>query len=105
QIGGHPRYAAQYVLPEHVLSAPFSEDLIFATGWVDLGQHLVQVWRWVEEVLLGYDLQNVGLAKSSLAKAKQAVASWIGADGYASRLSEGEASFLAQASGKDDVTH
>jgi hypothetical protein len=105
QVGGHPRYAAAYVLPEHLRPGPFSEELIFATGWVDLGQHLVQVWRWVEEILLEYQLQNVGLAKSSLEKAKEAVASWLSADVCAQRLNEAEVAFLAQVSEKNEVPH
>jgi len=39
QVGGHPRFAAAYVLPEHLRPGPFSEEVIFAAGWVDLGQH------------------------------------------------------------------
>lgn len=59
QVGGHPRYAAAYVLPEHVRVGPFSEAVIFAAGWLDLGQHLVQVWRWVEEILQMYNLMEL----------------------------------------------
>lgn len=103
QVGGHPRYAAAYVLPEHLRPGPFSEQVILATGWVDLGQHLVQIWKWVEDVLVEYDLGQVGLAKSSLAKAKDAVASWLSADMCASLLTEAESSFLAQASAKPDA--
>lgn len=54
QVGGHPRFAAGYVLPEHVRKGPLSDSVVFAAGWVDLGQHLVQVWRWVEEILQTY---------------------------------------------------
>ena len=110
EVGGHPRYAAAYVLPEHALPqhvgpGPFSEEFILATGWLDLGQHMVQVWRWVEDILLEYGLLNVGIAKSSLDGAKQTVASWLSADACAPRLSEAEVAFLAQASGKDEVQH
>jgi hypothetical protein len=105
QVGGHPRYAAAYVLPEHLRPGPFTEAVILATGWVDLGQHLVRIWRWVEEILVEYDLSEVGLAKSSLEKAKTAVALWVSADACAARLTEAEASFLAQASAACDVVH
>jgi hypothetical protein len=105
QVGGHPRYAASYVLPEHLQPPPSSEQLVFATGWVDLGQHLVQIWRWVEEILREYEFLSVGLAKSSLEKAKQAVGSWLNADVCAPRLTEAEVLFLAQVSGKNEVPH
>ena len=45
QVGGHPRYAAAYVLPEHLRIGRFSHQVILAEGWVDLGQHLVAMWR------------------------------------------------------------
>jgi hypothetical protein len=53
QVGGHPRFAGGHVLPEHFRLGPLSDAAIFAAGWVDLAQHLVQVWRWVEEILAG----------------------------------------------------
>ncbi len=105
QVGGHPRYGAAYVLPEHLPRPPFSDELNFATGWVDLGQHLVQIWRWVEAILLEYELQSVGLARSSLEKAKQSVGSWLSADTCAPRLTEAEVAFLTQVSGRDEVPH
>lgn len=89
--------------PEHVRLGPFTGDLILAAGWVDLGQHLVAVWRWVEEILQVYDLMNVGLANSSLDRAKEAVAAWLRDDACAARLTEAEAAFLAQVSPKDEV--
>jgi hypothetical protein len=103
QVGGHPRYAAAYVLPEHIQGPPFSDQLNMAMGWVDLGHHLVQIWRWVEQILPSYELQDVGLAKSSLESAKKAVASWLTADACAQRLTETEVAFLSQASGKNEV--
>src|SRR5256885_1754499 len=90
-----------YVLPEHLRPGPFSEEVILAAGWVDLGQHLVAIWRWVEEILQLYDLMNVGLAKSSLDKAKEAVIVWLRDDPCARRLREAEVAFLAQVSSKD----
>ncbi len=42
-----------------------SVTVILAAGWVDLGQHLVQIWRWVEAILHAYNLMVVGLAQSS----------------------------------------
>jgi hypothetical protein len=105
QVGGHPRFAAAYVLPEHLRQGPFSEEVIFAAGWVDLCQHLVAIWRWVEEILQLYDLMDVGLAKSSLDKAKEAVVVWLRDDPCAQRLTEAEVAFLAQVSSKDEVSH
>ena len=105
QVGGHPRFATAYVLPEHLRPGPFSEEVIFATGWLDLGQHLVAIWRWVEEILQLYDLMNVGLAKSSLDKAKEAVVVWLRDDPCARRLTGAEVAFLAQVSSKDEVSH
>jgi hypothetical protein len=64
---------------------------IFAAGWVDLAQHLVQVWRWVEEILEKYDLLTVGLAESSLVKAKEAPIIWLLQDYCAALLTEGDA--------------
>ena len=104
QIGGHPRFVAAYVLPEHVCPGPFSEDVIFAAGWVDLGQHLVAIWRWIEDILQLYDLMGVGLAKSSVDKAKEAVVDWLRDDPCAQRLTEAEVAFLAQVSPKDEVS-
>ena len=105
QIGGHPRYAAAYVLPEHIQRPPFSDQLSLATGWVDLGQHLVQIWRWVERILVTYELQEVGLAASSLERATRAVASWMAADACAPRITEAEVAFLSQVSGKNELPH
>lgn len=105
QVGGHPRFAAAYVLPEHVRPGPFSEEVIFAAGWVDLGQHLVAIWRWVEEILQRYDLMSVELAHASLAKAKETVVLWLRDDPCARRLTEAEVAFLAQASSEDEVPH
>jgi hypothetical protein len=105
QVGGHPRFAAAYVLPEHLRPGPFSEKVIFAAGWVDLGQHLVAIWRWVEEILQLYDLMNVGLAKASLDKAQEAVVVWLRDDPCAQRLTEAEVAFLGQVSLKDEVSH
>lgn len=48
-----------------------------ATGWVDLGQHLVAVWHWVDEILGVYDLMGVGLAMSSLDTANEAIVTWL----------------------------
>jgi hypothetical protein len=101
QVGGHPRFAAAYVLPEHARLGPFSEAVVFAGGWVDLGQHLVQVWRWVEEILQARDLMNVGLAKSSLQKASEAIDIWLRNDSCAPRLTEAQVAFLAQVSAGD----
>jgi len=105
QIGGHPRFAAGYVLPEHVQIGPLSDAVIFAIGWVDLAQHLVRVWRWVEEILQTYDLLDVGLAKSSLARAKESINQWLREDQCASLLTESEALLLEQVSPDDSVTH
>jgi hypothetical protein len=105
QVGGHPRFAGAYVLPEHVRTGPLSDTVIFAAGWVDLGQHLVQMWRWVEEILHVYDLMEVGLAKSSLARAKEAMVCWLRDDGCAPRLAEGEALFLSDSPRDDEVGH
>ncbi len=104
QVGGHPRFAAGYVLPEHVRIGPLSDAVIFAAGWVDLAQHLVQVWRWVEEILETYDLLNVGLAKSSLARAKESINVWLREDQCAPLLTESEALMLAQVPAEDPTT-
>jgi hypothetical protein len=96
QVGGHPRFAAGYVLPEHVRTGPLSDAVIFAAGWVDLAQHLVQVWRWVEEILKTYDLLGVGLAQSSLTHAKASINLWLRDDRCAPLLTEAEALLLAQ---------
>ena len=96
QVGGHPRFAGGYVLPEHVRLGPLSDAAVFAAGWVDLAQHLVQVWRWVEEILVKYDLLNVGLAKLSLARAKESTNLWLREDLCAQLLTESEALLLAQ---------
>ncbi len=105
RIGGHPRFVAGYVLPEHLHIGALSDPVVFAAGWVDLGQHLVQVWRWVEEILETYDLLNVGLAKSSLDRAKDSIARWLRDDACAPRLTEAEMLLLAQANSDDRVTH
>jgi hypothetical protein len=105
QVGGHPRFAAAYILPEHLRIGPWSDDVIFAAGWVDLGQHLVAIWRWLEDILHAYDLMHVGLARSSLDKAKLAVMSWLRDDPCAARLNEAEVEFLAQVSSKNEVSH
>ncbi len=98
QVGGHPRYVGAYVLPEHLLLQDrFSEEMIFAAGWVDLGQHLVSIWQWVEAILKEYDLLSVGLAKSSLEKATHAITIWMRKDFCAKRLSESEVVLLASA--------
>lgn len=96
QLGGHPRFAGRHVLPEHFRLGPLSDAAIFAAGWVDLAQHLVQVWHWVEEILVKYDLLTVGLAESSLVKAKDATILWLREDFCAPLLTEGEALLLAQ---------
>ena len=98
QVGGHPRFAAAYVLPEHVSIGRFTEDVVFAAGWVDLGQHLVAMWRWVEEILNEYALMKVGLAKSSLESARTAIDAWLRDDPCAARLTETEVELLAQIS-------
>lgn len=105
QVGGHPRFAAGYVLPEHVRLGPWSDEVVFAAGWVDLGQHLVQAWRWVEEILQTYDLMEVGLAASSLDKAKVLIKDWLLNDPCASRLTEAESSVLLQTTSGDSPTH
>jgi len=96
QVGGHPRFAAGYVLPEHVRMGPLSDAVIFAAGWVDLAQHLVQIWRWVEELLETYNLLDVGLAGSSLARANESITLWLGEDQCAPLLTESEALLLAE---------
>jgi len=93
------------LLPEHVRTWPLSDPIIFAAGWVGLGQHLVQAWRWVEEILHVYDLMEVGLAKSSLARAKEAVVGWLRDDACAHRLTEAEALLLAEIPPEDEVVH
>lgn len=105
QIGGHPRFAAGYVLPEHVRIGPLSDAVLFASGWVDLGQHLVQLWRWVEEILTAYDLTDVGIAQSSLADAKQSIYRWLRDDPCAERLTDAEMLLLTQASNNGDSVH
>jgi hypothetical protein len=97
QVGGHPRFAAGYVLPEHLRAGPLSDAVIFAAGWVDLAQHLFQVWRWVEEILQTYNLLDVGLARSSLARAKASIDLWLREDRCAPLLTETEAFLLTQA--------
>jgi hypothetical protein len=104
QVGGHPRFAAGYVLPEHVRLGPLSDAVLFAAGWVDLAQHLVQVWRWVEEILLKYELLHVGLAKVSLDRAKELTILWLQEDRCAPLLTESEAILLTQAAQGDSVT-
>jgi hypothetical protein len=47
---------------------------------------------------------NVGLAKFSLAKAKEAAVVWLRDDRCARRLTEAEVAFLAQVSSKDEVS-
>jgi hypothetical protein len=105
QVGGHPRFASGYILPEHVRIGPLSDSVVFAVGWVDLAQHLVWVRRWVEEILEGYDLLHVGLAKSSLVEAKASIDLWLREDQCAPLLSESEALLLAQASPDNPVVH
>jgi hypothetical protein len=105
EIGGHPRYAAAYVLPEHIQRPPFSDEVTLAISWVDLGQHMVQIWRHVEQILLASNLHGVGVAASSLQEATRAVDAWLAADACAARLTEAEVAFLSQASGKDEVRH
>jgi hypothetical protein len=105
QVGGHPRFAAGYVLPEHVRIGPLLDAVIFAAGWVDLAQHLVRVWRWVEEILEMYNLHHVGLAKSSLAQAKASIDLWLREDQCARLLSESEALLLVEVSPDDSVVH
>lgn len=96
QVGGHPRFAGSHVLPEHFRIGPLSDQAIFAAGWVDLAHHLVQVWRWVEEILVKYGLLEVGLARSSLTMAKEKISLWLREDLCAPRLTEAEALLLAQ---------
>jgi hypothetical protein len=84
---------------------PLSEAVIFAAAWVDLAQHLVRVWHWVEEILQMYDLLHVGLAKSSFALAKVSVNQWLREDQCAPLLSESEALLLARVSSDDSVVH
>jgi len=98
EVGGHTRFAGAYILPEHVRPGPFSEEAIFAMSWVDLGQHLVAVWGWVEKILEFYDLTDVQITKSSLIKAKDAIAAWLRDDPCARRLSDAEVAFLKQVS-------
>ena len=105
QIGGHPRFASGYVLPEHVRIGPLSDAALFAAGWVDLGQHLVNLWRWVEEILTVYDLTEVGIAQSSLADAKQSISRWLRDDLCAPRLTDAEAVLMSQASNNGDSVH
>jgi hypothetical protein len=105
QVGGHPRFAAGYVLPEHVRIGPLSDAVVFAAGWVDLAQHLVRVWRWVEEILQTYDLLDVGLAKSSLVQSKAAIDLWLRGDQCAPLLSQSEALMLSQVPPDDSVVH
>ena len=97
QVGGHPRFAGAYVLPEHIRPGPLSDSAMFAAGWLDLAQHLVRVWRWVEEILIRYDLLEVGLAKSSLARATEVTCLWLRDDPCAPLLDESEALLLKQA--------
>jgi len=105
QVGGHPRFAAGYVLPEHVRMGPLSDAVIFAAGWVDLAQHLVQVWRWVEEILQTYNLLDIGLARSSLAEAKASIDVWVRNYQCAPLLTEAEAFLLAQNPPDPSVSH
>jgi hypothetical protein len=106
-IGGHPRFAAAYLLPEHMLLddpaiiaklgiAPLSNAIIFAAAWVDLAQHLVRIWRWVGEILKKYDLLDVGLAKLSLVQACESIELWLAGDKCAPLFSESEALMFAQ---------
>ena len=96
QVGGHPRFVAGYVLPEHFRIGPLSDSVVFAAGWVDLTQHLAQVWLWVEKILDVYDLLHVGLTAAALSRAKQSIAQWGLEDHCAPLLSESEALLLAQ---------
>jgi hypothetical protein len=105
QVGGHPRVAGAYLLPQHGKPSGSNEVLNRATAWVDLGQHLVQAWRWAEEILVQYDLMSVGIAKSSLDSAKAAIATWMHDDASAPRLTEAEVAFLAQASKEPGIVH
>ncbi|MGP0070322.1 MAG: hypothetical protein ACLPWF_00110 [Bryobacteraceae bacterium] len=104
QVGGHPRFAAGYVLPEHIRTGPLTDAVIFAAGWVDLAQHLVQVWRWVEEILHIYNLLDVGLAQSSLSSAKASVDLWLREDKCAPLLTEAEVLLLKQTSQANSAT-
>lgn len=104
QVGGHPRFASSYVLPEHIRLGPLSDPVVFAAGWVDLAQHLVQMWRWVEEILVKYELLDVGLAKLSLDRAKEATILWLQEDRCAPLLTESEVMLLAQVAQGDSVT-
>jgi hypothetical protein len=52
-----------------------------------------------------YDLLHVGLAKSSLTKAKASVNLWLREDQCALLLSESEALLFAQVSPDDSVLH
>jgi len=97
QVGGHPRYAGAYVLPEHIRLGPFSDEAVFAAGWVDLAQHLARVWRWIGQILSKYDLLEVGLANSSLARAYESITVWLREDYCAPLLNESEALLLKQA--------
>lgn len=105
RVGGHPRFAGGYVLPEHLSTTSLSNSLIVAAGWVDLGQHLVAAWRWVEDILHRYGLMDVGLARSSFGRAAEAIARWHEGDACARRLTEAEALSLAQLPPDDEVTH
>ena len=97
QVGGHPRYAGAYVLPEHFRLGPLSHEAVSAAGWVDLTQHLARLWRWVGQILSKYDLLEVGLANSSMAQAHELITVWLREDPCAPLLDESEALLLKQA--------
>jgi len=62
------------------------------------------VWRWVEEILIKYDLLEVGLAKLSLARAKESTILWLREDPCAPLLTESESLLLAQVARSDSAT-
>ena len=96
QVGGHPRFAGAYVLPEHFRLGPISQA-VSAAGWVDLAQHLARVWRWVGQILSKYDLLKGGLASSSQERAFESITLWLREDFCAPLLDESEALLLKQA--------
>lgn len=80
-LGGHPNPKAQSLLPEHL---PLLGSRRFM--WVDLGQHLVQFWAFLEESLKLHDLQGLQQVQEDSERIYSAVEQWYQVDLCAARI-------------------